>query len=380
MGMLASFAVWTIVGLGSLEPGAQIEEITGRRTERKELADGVTYVQMNQLEPALAVSALIIDPKKVRAESRLAGGTIYEPGATNGRGTVSQMVKEADALGGINGDFFQWTPDPGGDPQGLAIHNGKLLSVPDNRNLAFAWGPNNPWSIASPKFSVKVSTTDKSKSWIPTVINGRVPADGIGLNFAVAGQIYGPTPITVVRLAMPRRNGELSGKVRCRIVGIETDVKRATIGRNEAVIGLCGKANEQFQGFRVGKDVEVEWSLEGMPKGVTEAMGGWPLLLKSGSYAGPKEDESAPRHPRSAIGMRADGKWVFAVIDGRQTKSVGTTFTETAAIMKWLECTEALNLDGGGSSAIKFLGITLNRPSGGVERSVANGILFFPKK
>lgn len=379
--MLASLAFWTLAGFGPAAPlTSQVEEITGRRTERKELADGVVYVQMYQLEPALAVSALIVDPKKVRAESRLAGGTIYEPGATNGRGTVSQMVKEADALGGINGDFFQWTPDPGGDPQGLAIHGGKLLSVPDNRNLAFAWGPNNPWTIASPKFAVKVNTADNEKTWTPTVINGRVPADGIGLNFAVAGQIYGPTPITVVRLAMPKRNGDLSGKVRCRITSIETNVGRATIGRNEAVIGLCGKGNEKLEGFKVGNELELEWSLTGMPKGVTEAMGGWPLLLKNGLYAGPKEDAAAPRHPRTAVGMRADGKWVFAVIDGRQTKSIGTTFTETAEIMKWLECREALNLDGGGSSAIKFLGITLNRPSGGVERSVANGILFFPKK
>lgn len=378
--MLASFAVWTLIGCQPYGSVPQVEEITGRRTDRKELADGVTYVQMNQLEPALAVSALIVDPKKVRAESRLAGGTIYEPGATNGRGTVSQMVKEADALGGINGDFFQWTPDPGGDPQGLAIHDGKLLSIPDNRNLAFAWGPNNPWTIASPKFSVKVTAADNSKTWTPTVVNGRVPADGIGLNFAVAGQIYGPTPITVVRVAMPRRNGDVNGKVRCRILAIEPNVQRANIGKGEAVIGLGGKANEQYEGLRVGKELEIEWSLSGMPKGVTEAMGGWPLLLKSGSYAGPKEDASSPRHPRTAVGMRADGKWVFAVIDGRQTKSVGTTFTETAEIMKWLECREALNLDGGGSSAIKFLGITLNRPSGGVERAVANGILFFPKK
>jgi exopolysaccharide biosynthesis protein len=378
--MLASFAIWTLVGLQPLGFAPQIEEITGRRTDRKELADGVMYVQMNQLEPPLAVSALIIDPKKVRAESRLAGGTIYEPGATNGRGTVSQMVKEADALGGINGDFFQWTPDPGGDPQGLAIHEGKLLSIPDNRNVAFAWGPNTPWSIASPKFSIKVSTTDQSKNWTPTVINGRVPADGIGLNFAVAGQIYGPTPITVVRMAMPHRNGELSGKVRCRIHAIEPNIQRANIAKNEVVMGLSGKANDQYSGLQVGKELEIEWALTGLPKGATEAMGGWPVLLKDGTYAGPKEDDKAPRHPRSVVGMRADGKWVFAVIDGRQTKSVGTTFTETAEIMKWLGCRQALNLDGGGSSAIKFLGITLNRPSGGVERSVANGILFFPKR
>jgi exopolysaccharide biosynthesis protein len=41
-----------------------------------------------------------------------------------------------------------------------------------------------------------------------------------------------------------------------------------------------------------------------------------------------------------------------------------------------LGCIEAVNLDGGGSTTLNLFGMTVNRPSGGVERAVANAILF----
>lgn len=78
------------------------------------------------------------------------------------------------------------------------------------------------------------------------------------------------------------------------------------------------------------------------------------------------------------MGSTADGKVWSVVIDGRQAMSVGTTFTETAEVMKRWGCVEAVNLDGGGSSTLHALGVTLNRPSsGGIERPVANGVVLY---
>jgi hypothetical protein len=57
--------------------------------------------------------------------------------------------------------------------------------------------------------------------------------------------------------------------------------------------------------------------------------------------------------------------------------SAGATLPEMAGILKGLGCTDGLNLDGGGSTTFHVLGATLNRPSDGRERAVANGILFF---
>jgi exopolysaccharide biosynthesis protein len=57
--------------------------------------------------------------------------------------------------------------------------------------------------------------------------------------------------------------------------------------------------------------------------------------------------------PRTLIGKRADGTVVMAVIDGRfKGQGDGATIAETAYIARQLGLTEALNLDGGGSSTL----------------------------
>ena len=52
------------------------------------------------------------------------------------------------------------------------------------------------------------------------------------------------------------------------------------------------------------------------------------------------------------------------IVDGRQQISRGVYLEELAILMKQFNCIEALNLDGGGSSAIVADDRLLNRPSG----------------
>ena len=75
-------------------------------------------------------------------------------------------------------------------------------------------------------------------------------------------------------------------------------------------------------------------------------------------------------HPRSALGLDATGRWLtWLVVDGRQMGySEGVSEQELARLMREVDCREAFNLDGGGSS-ILLLGRPderleiLNRPS-----------------
>jgi hypothetical protein len=46
-----------------------------------------------------------------------------------------------------------------------------------------------------------------------------------------------------------------------------------------------------------------------------------------------------------------------------------------AVIMRNLGSVNAINIDGGGSSALSIAGAAVNRPSDGTERAVANGIV-----
>ena len=59
------------------------------------------------------------------------------------------------------------------------------------------------------------------------------------------------------------------------------------------------------------------------------------------------------RHPRSAVGTDNDGNIYYVVIDGRfKGKGDGASIYETAYICNMLGMTDAINLDGGGSSTI----------------------------
>ncbi len=71
------------------------------------------------------------------------------------------------------------------------------------------------------------------------------------------------------------------------------------------------------------------------------------------------------RHPRSIIGSDDNGNIYMIVIDGRHKgQAEGTTIYQTAVICRLLGLTEAINLDGGGSSALwsEELGV-MNNPS-----------------
>jgi len=89
---------------------------------------------------------------------------------------------------------------------------------------------------------------------------------------------------------------------------------------------------------------------------------------------------SAGAHPRTAVGIKADGNVIFYVLDGRQPGySYGAQLKTLAKRMAELGCVDAINLDGGGSTTIGAdIGgdgfKIINSPSETLERSVANFI------
>lgn len=114
----------------------------------------------------------------------------------------------------------------------------------------------------------------------------------------------------------------------------------------------------------------------------TQVVGGFPLLLLSGQRVGDLEVTSRPsfsasRHPRTAVGFDSVSRALWLVeVDGRQPGySDGMTLPELTELFENLETTDALNLDGGGSSVMVLGGKTVSRPSDAEgERSVANAL------
>lgn len=124
--------------------------------------------------------------------------------------------------------------------------------------------------------------------------------------------------------------------------------------------------------------------------GFTDGVAAGPRLLRDGRTPTLAADYATGRHPRTAIGVSADRTraWIV-VVDGRQTDSVGATLPELAEVFHGLGASDAINLDGGGSSTLAVEGADgaprlLNTPihTGvpGRERPVANHILLFARK
>ncbi len=89
---------------------------------------------------------------------------------------------------------------------------------------------------------------------------------------------------------------------------------------------------------------------------LSEAVAGRPILVAAGQVdtAGLDAFEAANlRQPRTAVGVSRDGRtFVLAVVDGRQGHSVGFTLYQLARLLVELGAHRAINLDGGGSSAM----------------------------
>lgn len=117
------------------------------------------------------------------------------------------------------------------------------------------------------------------------------------------------------------------------------------------------------------------------PSWMRGVVSGHPMVLTNGVVVSDAAigAHCTARHPRTAIGISADSKKVWlAVIDGRQTASIGMTCSDIGHLMKGLGAVNALSLDGGGSSAMYLAGTgVVNRPSDGSERVVGNHLALF---
>lgn len=119
-------------------------------------------------------------------------------------------------------------------------------------------------------------------------------------------------------------------------------------------------------------------------------VGGVPVLVSNGTVIENYDSEQAlesflfNKHPRTAVGIKDTGEWVFVVVDGRFFGFVGgMTIKELADFMFELGCIEALNLDGGSSSTMVIENAVVNDPCGNIledtkqVEAVSDAILIF---
>ncbi len=79
------------------------------------------------------------------------------------------------------------------------------------------------------------------------------------------------------------------------------------------------------------------------------------------------------RNPRTGIGYFEPGHYCLVVVDGRSDDASGATFEELASVFEDLGCTQAYNLDGGGSSVMAYHDAIITNQS--AERKLPDIIL-----
>ena len=131
---------------------------------------------------------------------------------------------------------------------------------------------------------------------------------------------------------------------------------------------------------RIGPDTVSGWASD--PAEGLQVVGGFPELLDSGVRVedlgvAERPQFAAARHPRTAVGYNpAGGLLWLVVVDGRQDpRSAGMTLPELTELFEMLGVAEALNLDGGGSSAMALGTRLVSTPSDVTgERPVGNSL------
>lgn len=125
-----------------------------------------------------------------------------------------------------------------------------------------------------------------------------------------------------------------------------------------------------------------------------DVIGGRGLLIRDGikQIVNDQVSLAEERHPRTGVGIANHGKTLYLiVVDGRQPGySAGASLNDLATIFQALNCSDAIALDGGGSSTMIIREDTpdesasfplLNKPSDSTgARKISNGILIIENK
>lgn len=345
----------------------------------KLVAPGLTYrMEVDQSLPRV-VHALRWTPHPgMTARAEVARGTVYSEDVTRSRDTVSGMVRQFGAVAGINADFFPFT----GDPLGLMVRAGELISPPGPRSF-FAWGDNGESTTGRGQFRATIRI-DGGDPIDLDVMNEELGRPMIGLQTPSVGFARWRNSEDYAVLRVMEGAWNPTGSAFLEVVSVQNGPGNIAVPPDGAILVATGAKGPIVARLRPGQVIQADWQTTGADWSVfRNAVAGGPGLVRNGQVwidaleQGFNDSFSRNRHPRTAIGRtRAGDVWLVA-IDGRQPMSIGATLEETAWVMRRLGCVDAINLDGGGSTAVNLFGVTLNRPSDGREREVANGILLF---
>ena len=358
------------------------------------------------------IRLLSIDPDRFRGSLVASYGPDLEA-----RETTSALSLATGATAAVNGGYFVLDPASGapGDPAGVGVYDGKLLSETVDRRPALVLRDNARRTQVE---RLTWSGSARSQHGVQLQLDGidRVPGlvrncGGTADDLPTAEALHDFTctdPDELVAFTSDYARNTPTGP------GLE-----AVLDRRDRVVSLRSpRGGPLLQGYRTiqatgalvaqleraavpGERLRISTGLRaaGRPVlqrgAVSSVVNGGPELVRNGRvHVTPRTDGfvrptnpsfyygfSDSRNPRTFAGVDARGRTLLATADGRSTESLGLSIPETGAVAQALGMRNALNLDGGGSTTMVVRGQVVNLPSDATgERPVGDALLVVPRR
>lgn len=324
---------------------------------------------------------------------------LMRPPVGSARARVSDMVNEARAVAGVNGDFFDISEraHPGVPatfaPDGPEVADGRAVraAVPDGQRFGPDAPPGSSGTVIGEDRQgvgriarlALAGTVRAGSRTIPLrgLNQFALPVGGVGLYTPAWGSVsrarafcgtdlVRSAPCSLDTAAVLVRGGKVVGAA---------DPGGQVPSDASLLLGRDGGAAE-LRTLRQGQEVRISYGLSG-PVRFRDALGGLPLLRGGRPVSGL---DARSRSPRTAVGLAPGGHRMYVVVlDGRRETGSGETIAGLAALLLRLGARDAVLLDGGGSSTLAFrmpgepVATVRNKPSDGRERLVPNGLAVY---
>ncbi len=375
--MSAIRAMILLIGLAVLAVGSV--------APAEEVAPGITFTSYDAPGPN-RVHIVTVD--RLRSEYKLKVGWPQKQRNYTARQTVSTIASLYDAppahdvVAAVNASFFGTVPSI----TGAAASDGEMLDQPDSNYETFLFGPTRLPMIRADIGHVngKLTFADGSSTTLHSYNKAR-DADTIVAYTPqwapTTGTIDEGVEVMLADVSYPMRSDKAVAGV---VTAIETGAASvnnaipaggmvlSAVGTPVATITSKVQAGDRLTMFfdtSDGRWNNADMAITGI---------GWLLDNGAANTANwAKYAYSTQRHPRTALAWNDEHLYLM-VCDGRCNGIVGMTFQEMADfLIGTLGATDAVNLDGGGSSTMWVNGQVRNLPSDncGTERAVGNAIL-----
>ncbi len=365
--------------LAAVSAGAQQPD----RSERS-IGPGVRLLEWAAPSGPHRLAAVEVDPASPYIQLGVTAGA----GSSLSLEPLSRQAEQSSrpdryAIAAINGDFFLYPArNHSGIPTNSTVIDGELVRTPFPRSSLII-RPNGAPQIAV----LSARGTVKTPTGVEIPLQGLNQPRAAGQTVLYTGWFGAGTRTDAAGIELvllPESPRLTSGReVKAQIEAVRKAMTGAEIGPNRWVLSSSSPAAAALSELAVGSTLSLRFDLTPEIGPRDHVLGGGPRILRDGRIAVEREGGStnstfaSTRHPRTAVGFNGSRLYLL-VVDGRQPfYSVGMSLPELAAAMQSLGCTDALNLDGGGSTTLWVRGKLANRPSDGKERPVANGLVVY---